>query len=269
MNINKMKIQDITPYLKKDISKDIFIFDCLESTNETAKTPEYSKAKHGTIIIADTQTAGKGRMGRTFLSPPNCGLYITFILHPDKINFTVPTLITAFAAVAVCEAIEKLTDKKPHIKWVNDIYLDTKKICGILTESVNTVDNTKHIILGIGINITPPPGDFPPELQSIAGTVFARNEAAITKSHLTGELINNILFPVNQYDENETLTKYKQRMPLLGKMIGYTQNNTTQEATATDIDSFGRLVVTKSDGTIDHLSSGEISIKPDENLHRC
>ena len=257
---NALSVQGMLPYLKYDISENIRIYDCLESTNKTAKKPEFSCAEHGTIIIAETQTAGKGRYGKSFHSPPDSGLYITFILHPEKLNFTTPTLITAFAAVAVCETIEATCCKTPQIKWVNDIFVNDKKICGILTESVNTPENKTHTILGIGINITDPPTGFPPEIQSTAGSLFGTSKTTITRNRLTAELINHILFTDDLFDEKMMLTKYKQRMFLLGKTIKVNDGDDSYEATALDIDDFGHLVVKTLKNKLVYLSTGEVSI---------
>jgi len=255
-------------YDLKDIFDNIHVFDCLESTNQTAKEPFFYFAEHGTIIIADNQTAGKGRYGKSFHSPPGCGIYITFILHPGKLFFSTPTLITAFAAAAVCETIEALCDKSPKIKWVNDIFLADKKICGILTESVNNPENIQQIILGIGINFSDPPEGFPAELQSIAGSLFGTSEPTLTRNHFIAELINNILFSEDLCNEKKMLDKYKEKMFLLGKSIMVNEADISYEAAAIDIDEFGRLVVKNSKNEIVHLSSGEVSIiyqnSPDE-----
>jgi len=257
---NVLSLQGMLPYLMHDISENIHIYDCLESTNKTAKEPEFSGAGHGTVIIAETQTAGRGRYGKSFHSPPGCGLYITFILNPEVLTFSTPTLITSFAAVTVCETIEALCEKSPKIKWVNDIFLNNKKVCGILTESVNTLDNTQHTILGIGINITAPAEGFPPELQSTAGSLFGTSKPTVTKNHFTAELINRILFSEDLYNEKKMLNKYKERMFLLGKSLLVKEPDASYEAVAIDIDEFGRLVVKNPENEIMHLSSGEISI---------
>ena len=258
---NSLSVHGMLPYLLYDISDDIRIFDCPESTNQTAKEPAYSSAKHGTIIIAETQTAGKGRYGKSFHSPPDCGLYITFILNPENMTFSTPTLITAFAAVAVCETIEAITDKSPKIKWVNDIFLADKKICGILTESVNTQENKRQIILGIGININDPSEGFPDELKTTAGSIFGTDKPSITRNNLAAELINRILFSSDLYDEKIMLAKYKYRMFLLGKVITVNETKSSYKATVLDVDGHGHLIVKTFENKIMSLSTGEVSIE--------
>jgi len=233
---NILSIQKIiehipSPY-NKQLKNRIFLFDTLESTNKTAKEIALSAAGNNnahysetgnintvcnTVIIANHQSVGKGTHGKSFFSPKNHGLYISFILDSKKIPSSDAALITVSAAVSVCEAIEALCDKKPKIKWVNDIYLENKKICGILTESVIGAEshNKPFIIQGIGINFSTPTSTFPTDLQNIAGSLFEENPAPITRNRLTAEIINRVLLPVSVYSteqtENQIREKYNHR----------------------------------------------------------
>ena len=256
--------QGIQPFLSaKNVSANIIVHEMLESTNKTAKELAISGAQHGTVIIADSQSAGVGRYGRQFHSPPGHGIYMSMILHPARIRFATPTLITSFAAVAVCEAVEAVSGAKPQIKWVNDIFLDGKKICGILTEAAIDFEGggTQWIILGIGINFSTPIADFPSDLQQIAGAVFANVTPPTSRNHLIAEIMNRITEPCS---EKDMLDKYRKRLMMLGKDIVVIGSGAGEpyEAKAIDIDSTGRLVVAKRDsGEIISLSSGEISIR--------
>jgi len=260
-----LSVQSILPYLShssKIVTPErIHIYDSLESTNITAKEMAQTGAEHDTIVIANYQTAGKGRQGKTFHSPPDHGLYMTIILHASELSFSTPTLVTALAAVSVCEAIESIVNKAPQIKWVNDVFLDGKKICGILTESVSMPDSpgVQRIILGIGVNFSTPPAEFPEELQHIAGSLFGTEKPSITRNQLAAEIINRIISPDNQHNEKEMLEKYRKRMFLLGKKVTVTGTGETYEATAVDIDDTGQLVARKDNGEILLLSSGDIS----------
>jgi len=259
-----LSVEGMLPYLSQEkISEKIFIYDCLESTNKTAKEMAISDAEHGTVIIADSQTAGKGRYGRTFHSPPNHGLYMSLIIKPTQYRFSTPTLITAFSAVTVCEAIEAISDKRPKIKWVNDIFLNGKKICGISAEAITDFEsgNTQWIVVGIGVNYSTPATDFPEELRYIAGSVFGSDTPPTTRNHLAAEILNRFLTQVNQQDEKVMLEKYRQRMFMLGKTILVSGTAEPYEAIAEDVDSNGHLVVKKADGEILSLSAGEISIR--------
>jgi len=323
---NTLSVQGIISHLSQDIHKNVIVYDSLESTNITAKKLAKSGAEHGTVIIADHQSTGKGRHGRSFYSPSGCGLYMSFILHPDRFHFNTPTLITAYAAVAVCEAIESVTDKAPKIKWVNDIFLGDKKICGILTESVidpgssagsvtgsstggaigssagsatesntvnairssagsaigsNTGDNSGRNtggsisssfaktntswILGTGINFYTPPNGFPEDLQHTAGSLFDRTYPVglntITRNQLAAYVIDRILFTGSNRTDIEIISEYKRRMFLLGKAISVSGVEEAFDATAVDIDDFGRLIVRDNSGKLISLSAGDVSIK--------
>jgi len=258
-----LSVQRMLPYLLLDISKKVFIYDSLESTNKAANDMIASGAEHGTVIIANSQTAGKGRYGRVFHSPPVNGLYMSLILHPSRFNYSTPTLITASAVVSVCETIEAVTSKAPQIKWVNDILLNRKKICGILTEATGSAQNreSQWLIVGIGINVRTPEADFPEELREIAGSIFDADEPAVTRNQLAAEIVNRIALNENQYKEKEMLEEYKQRMDMLGKTVLVTEAAKTYEAVAMDIDEKGRLLIKKGNNEITILTTGEIRVQ--------
>ena len=261
-----LSIQGMLPFLSnKDISKNISLFPSLESSNTTAKELAIAGAGHGTIIIADSQSAGRGRYHRSFYSPSGHGIYISFILRPSKYNLANnPTLITSYAAVSVCQAIEATTEKKPKIKWVNDIFLEEKKICGILTEAITDFEtgNMQWIVLGIGINYTTPASGFPKEIKHIAGAVFSNNKPTITRNRLAAELINRILDFEVAWDRDNILAQYKERLFILGERVAVTESNGASfDAVAIDIDNTGRLIVKKDGGEILSLSAGEVSLK--------
>jgi BirA family biotin operon repressor/biotin-[acetyl-CoA-carboxylase] ligase len=259
-----LSVEGMLPYVSREnISEKVFVYDRLESTNKTAKEMAVSGAEHGTVIIADCQTAGKGRYGRAFHSPPGHGLYMSLILQPMQYCFHTPTLITAFSAVSVCEAIEAISRKTPKIKWVNDIFLDGKKICGILTEGVTDFEsgNIQWIVVGIGVNYSTPAMGFPEDLRHIAGSVFGTDAPPATRNRLAAEIVNRIVTQENQPDEKIMLEKYKQRMFMLGKNVLVTGAAGTYEATAVDIDNAGHLVVKNAAGEFVSLSAGEIRIR--------
>jgi len=259
-----LSVQGMIPYLSPDsILEKIFVYDRLESTNTTAKDMAVSGAEHGTVVIADYQTAGKGRYGRSFHSPPNHGIYMSFVLHPTHFYFSTPTLITAFAAVSVCEAIEAISDKTPRIKWVNDVFSNGKKICGISSEAITDFESggIQWIVAGIGINFNTPATDFPEDLRKSAGSLFEIDKPSVTRNHLASEVINRIVSSGIEYNEKEMLEKYKQRMFMLGKMVLVIGAAEPYQAVAVDIDDIGRLVVKKDNGELLSLSFGEISIR--------
>jgi BirA family biotin operon repressor/biotin-[acetyl-CoA-carboxylase] ligase len=265
MNTNdKLSIQKMLPFLSdKSISGKIHIYASLESTNDAAKELAASGAKHGTVVIADYQSAGKGRYGRSFYSPPGYGIYISFILRqtPEQLD-GIPTLVTASAAVSVCEAIETTTGKAPQIKWVNDIFLDGKKICGILTEAVTDFENksTQWIVVGIGVNFTTPEAGYPEEIKDTAGSLFNDSKPAITRNRLAAEIVNRILSFDNKYDNKTMLAEYRKRLMMLGQKVFVAGPGLSYEAVAIDISDDGHLIIEKENGETLSLASGEIRI---------
>jgi len=210
------------------------------STNLVAKE-KLAELPHGSAVFAEEQTAGRGRFERAYYCPPNTGIYMSVVLHdvPDI------TLTTPAAAVAVCRAVMKLTDRKPQIKWVNDILLDGRKLCGILSEAVNG-----SVIAGIGINFTT---DFAkhPELNAVS--LFGTYETpTCTREELAQCVIDEL---VGLVAKPAFMPEYRELSCLIGQDISYVQNNETRFGTATGVDNQGRLIV----GGIT-LSSGEVML---------
>ncbi|MCL1842777.1 MAG: biotin--[acetyl-CoA-carboxylase] ligase [Defluviitaleaceae bacterium] len=268
---------DMPLFEKSDAQINIHVFPTIDSTNTEAKKMAVAGAEHGTVVIADQQTAGKGRYGRSFFSPSGHGVYMSFVLHMSRIWLSVPTLVTSFSAVAVCRAIEAVSNKKPRIKWVNDVFIDGKKVCGISTEAVTDYESgeIQWIVLGIGVNLSAPEGGFPENLKNIAGSVFSKEEhksgkdpgnLTITRNQLAAEIIKRIFFLENKGEQTETkmLADYKSRLLMLGEKI--TVSSATgaagkaYKATALDIDNIGRLIVKTEKGETVHLSAGQISV---------
>ena len=259
---NFLSVQGMIPFLSnKETSHNISIHATLESTNKTAKELAISGAEQGTIIIANCQTAGKGRYGRNFFSPPDSGIYMSFILRPSRHDWiTNPTLITAFAAVSVCKAIEVTTGKTPQIKWVNDIFLDGKKICGILTEGITDFEsgNMQWIIVGIGINFITSDLGLPDEIKHIAGALFPENKPTITRNKLAAEVVNHLTTFENKGDGKTMLLEYEKRLMMIGERVVITGHHEPFEAIVHGIDHMGRLIVERTDGKILTLAFGEI-----------
>lgn len=259
-----VSIQGIKPFLSpqsKLYAEKIKIYKTLESTNKTAKEMAVAGAEHGTVIIADSQTKGRGRYSRSYFSPSG-GLYMSIILRPEVLNFENPTSVTAFAAVAVCEAIESISEKTPEIKWVNDILIDGKKVCGILTEAVTDFESGSldWIVLGIGINVYIKTEDFPDDLQTSATSIFPNEKMFGVRNKLSAEIINRILGYDITPREAEIFRKYKNRLAILGNQVTVIQNKNEYKATVIDIDAAGHLVVKNENGEIITVSSGEIRV---------
>ncbi|MCL1845992.1 MAG: biotin--[acetyl-CoA-carboxylase] ligase [Defluviitaleaceae bacterium] len=261
-----LSAQGITAHLNFKAPPEISIHAEAESTNILAKQAAVSGAEHFTIILAERQTAGKGRRGKSFFSPPGCGIYMSFVLRPPMIWLDVPTLITVFAAVAVCEAIETVCGKHAKIKWVNDIFLGGKKICGISNEAGTDFQSgeVSWIVTGIGVNFRAPEGGFPEEIRQIAGAVYDNPDETppVTRNCLAAEIIKN-MSRISGSKSFDFLEKYRSLQMLLGEKITIHGTATPEITTATalDIDACGQLVVQTESGEIISLSSGEVSVR--------
>ena len=256
-----LSIQGLLPYLSDEsFARRIKVYKSLESTNKTAKEMAIDGCEHGTVIIADGQTSGRGRYGRSFYSPPGSGLYMSFVLRSRFLDLPSPTLITAASAVAVCRAIETVAGVKPVIKWVNDILLDGKKICGILTEAVTDFESggIDWIAVGIGINIDT--NGFPGELSQAAASIFPDKTGGAVRNRLAAEIVNMFLSSGAWLNDEETYREYKDRLTLLGRAITVLRGDEAFEALALDVDETGRLIVKMPDGSLAALSSGEVSV---------
>ena len=242
-------------YEKVGAILDIFVYDEIDSTNSEAKRLLADGKKEPFLVIADSQSAGRGRFGRDFFSPSKTGVYMTLVVSP-KIQTNAPVTITAAAAVAVSRAIKKLTGKNVQIKWVNDIFLNEKKVCGILTEAVADIESGtfKNIIIGIGINLTTE--DFPPELSQIAGSV-----GCVNRVELISEVRSELLGFVENISDNGFIKEYRDLSCVIGEDIVFYKDNEKFIGHASDIDDSGGLIVKLAEGRTEILRSGEISIR--------
>ena len=245
--------------IKKLISGniDVFAYDCVSSTNILAK--EWgANSKNEALFIAESQTNGRGRMGRTFYSPESSGIYMSLLLRPT-IKFEDYTLITTAAAVSVAKAIEAVTQCETKIKWVNDIFLNGKKVCGILTEGVFEEKNT-FAVLGIGINLFEPKGGFPEEISQIAGGIFHEKCSDDTKTELVAKVINNFYKFYYNLPQKAFLEDYRKKDMLYGKTVSYLKNGTLFSGMAQGITDNLELKVIDNSGNTHLLSSGEVTI---------
>ena len=235
-------------------------YGCVSSTNDIIK--ELAKDNAEILVVATEQTAGRGRRGRSFFSPKGTGLYMSILLRPEA-SPELSALITTAAAVATARAIEKNAGVKADIKWINDVYINGKKACGILCESKLSPENSlEYIIVGIGINLCHPKDDFPEEIRDIATSVFGkRTPDEDTVCHLCADIVNGLFEYTDDISSRAFLEEYKSRLFMLGKEITVITPNETYLATASDIDSDAHLTVTLQDGEKRTLSAGEISIR--------
>ena len=238
----------------------VYVYDTLESSNRTAKLLALDGAVHGTLVLTAHQTAGRGRLGRSFESPAGKGVYLSVVLRPDLHTASAQTLTIA-AAVAVCRAVEKLCGIRLGIKWVNDLYYQGKKVCGILTEAGTDMESgqLEWLVVGIGLNLTTTPADWPDELGRTAGSLFPGGPAPVSRAALAGAIARELLALCPGFD---CLDEYRARCFVPGHWVTVCTRTETYAARALAIDDCGRLVVEREGGRREALLHGEVSIRP-------
>ena len=235
------------------------IHECLPSTNATAKALAEGGAAEGTVVLASSQTQGRGRLGRSFCSPNGTGVYMSIVLHP-RLAAEKALMITTAAAVAVCRALERLGADTPRIKWVNDIYCCDRKVCGILTEAVfDGAGGLSYAVLGIGINVCEPDGSFPEDLAHIAGAAFPRG--AVTREQVIAAVIDAFFEEYVCLEEGCFIEEYRARSLLADRSVTVITPNGNRDALALGVDEACRLCVRYADGSEEALSSGDVSVR--------
>lgn len=239
-------------------------YETVESTNTLAKQLAAEGAPHGTVVIADSQTGGRGRMGRHFHSPSGCGIYYSLILRPDCKAEELMHL-TCAAGVAACDAVEAVTGFRPGTKWINDLVFEGKKLGGILTElSISPADGkVQYAVIGIGINCNHKREDFPPELQEIATSLAMVTKNTCDRARLCAALTEALWKMSNELISNKAaiMTRYRKDCITTKKPVVILRGEEKRYATALSVDDDGGLLVAYEDGATETVSSGEVSVR--------
>lgn len=238
-------------------------YDSVDSTNTILRTRAEDGAPEGTVIIAGSQTAGRGRMGRSFYSPDGTGLYMSLLLRPE-----LPTqeslLITTCAAVAVAESIEHEMDKPAQIKWVNDVFVDGGKVCGILTEAVADPDTgrLRYAVLGIGVNITAPEEGFPEELRGVASALLPFGDSGELRERLAAGILDSFMGYYKNLTDKSFLEAYRSRSMIDGREVWLiSRDGSRRSARVLGIDDNFQLMVDSGNNGVEKVIFDEISIK--------
>lgn len=240
------------------------IHKTVASTNIIARELAINGAESGTVVIAEEQTSGYGRNGKSFFSPYGTGIYMSIILNLEKEKKIFnSSFITTAAAMAVSKSIEEISNENTQIKWVNDVFINGKKVCGILTEGAFSFEDGKldYAVIGIGVNVNFPKDGFPKELNNIAASINSKNNAnSNTKSDIRNILVAKILENLYDYYFNDVnfYEEYKKRSFLIGKKVSININNKEHIVKVLDIDKTFALVAKFQDGKIDKIVSGSI-----------
>ena len=236
----------------------MYQYEVTDSTNTRAKELALEGAPHGTVVIADCQTGGRGRLGRSFHSPGGNGVYMSMIFRypcaPEQLLH-----LTCAAAVAACDAVEAAVGFRPGIKWTNDLVSGSKKLAGILTELISLSGETVAIV-GVGINCTQKTADFPPDIQSFAGSLSMISGQPVDRHKVALALIDALL-RMDLSCQEEMMAAYRRDCVTLGKDISLVRGDEVRHGHAMDIDDRGALVVRFADGHTEAVNSGEVSIR--------
>lgn len=257
--------QNIAPALRDCVvGSSLLLLQSVDSTNSEVKRRAATGAAEGLVVLSNHQTAGRGRSGRSFHSPEGGGLYLSVLLRPSLPPDAVANL-TAWVAVAVCDGIQAACGVRPQIKWTNDLILNGKKLCGILTELGldQITGKPDYLVVGVGINVNQTPDSFPEELRSIATSLSTELDRKVDPDQLAVEIIRSLdrmyaQFPAGKSDY---LEKYRADCLTVGKPVQLITPAATREAFATGIDDEFRLLVEYPDGTTDAISTGEVSVR--------
>lgn len=235
-------------------------YDQIDSTNAKAKMLAQAGATHGTCILAGSQSAGRGRMGRSFSSPEGMGVYLSLILRPNCPPEQLMHL-TCAVAVAMCRAVEQTAGIRPGIKWINDLVIGKRKLGGILTELSIQNGTVDYAIVGIGINCRQLEPDFPQELQSIATSLRLATGKEIEPAAMAAAMIRQLWQMELFTGKDKIMTAYKENCITLGQDVQLLRMDQIRYGKATDLDENGCLVVEFPDGSREAIGSGEASIR--------
>ncbi len=252
-----LNICDSVDLKKRNIS--VESFNSIDSTSAQARRYAEGGAHTPALFVANTQSCGRGRLGRSFFSPADTGIYLTLLLDVSDDEPHSIAALTSAVAVAVRSSVQKLCQSPCQIKWVNDIYADGKKVCGILAESFFS-RSRRYVAIGVGVNVTS--SDFPEEIRQIAGGL-CKNAAADTRRELALMLTCRI-FDIYQRlcsGDFSHMEEYRKYSLVLGERVIFTRNGVSQTGIATKIDNDGALSVTLDGGEAVLLQSGEITLR--------
>ena len=260
---NVLTEAEIRRFLQKD--RPLHCFDTMDSTNTYARRIAWEGAADGTAVIADCQTAGRGRMGRSFQSPRGKGIYLSVLFRPGLPPERLMP-VTALAGLAVCSAVERLCGVRPGLKWPNDPVLGSRKLCGVLTEMAleGETGRVLHLVVGIGVNVLHGPEDFQDEVADIATSLRMELGRSVSRPHLTAlllEELDRVYGALCAGELEELLAAYRRDCVNLGKTVQLIGPEGRETVTAVDVDEGFGLVVQLPDGSRKTVRSGEVSVR--------
>ncbi|WP_312575745.1 biotin--[acetyl-CoA-carboxylase] ligase, partial [Clostridium sp.] len=259
-----LRYEEVEEYLQtKYIGRNILHYNTIDSTNKAAKSLAIEGIEEGTVIVSEEQTSGRGRLGRSWVSPKSSGIWMSIILKPN-ISPMMASRVTLIGAAAVHKALEEINiDAK--IKWPNDIVLNNKKLCGILTEMSGEMDKLNYIVMGIGLNVNLDEEDFSDELKNMATSLKIEKNEHINRKELFGKILNNFEILYDEFKNHgniaSTVNICRKNSLLLGKEVRVINGMKTVTVKALDLDEDGELLVEYEDKSKGKIISGEVSVR--------
>ncbi len=252
----------LSAYLPAGRLNGVLCLDTVDSTNKRLREMACENAPAGQVVLANGQTQGRGRLGRSFLSPEGKGIYLSYLFDLAHQQGDVAS-ITAWVAVSVCNAIENVCGVRPGIKWVNDLLLNQKKICGILTEALAEGGCVRQAVIGIGVNVNESEEDFPQELRPIASSLGLWAGCPFCRAQLAAEIIRELDAMAAAWpgEKQRYLTAYRSGCVTVGKAIRVISSQGERPGVATAVQDDFSLAVNYDDGSSASLSSGEVSVR--------
>ena len=242
--------------------RNVCYFDSTDSTNIQAKKLGEGGGVHGTLVVAGQQTSGKGRRGRGWESPLGTSIYMTILLRPDFAPSKAP-MLTLVMAMSVAEAIREKTGAEGLIKWPNDIVLNGKKICGILTEMSAEIDYINHVVIGVGINVNTE--SFPEEISAAATSLRAETGECYRRAEIVAAVMERFEQNYSIFQEcgsfKELKDRYNEMLVNIGREVLILEPGHEYKALALGINETGELLVKKEDGTVAEVFAGEVSVR--------
>lgn len=262
--MDQLTVGEISSNFKRKKERNLVCLESTDSTNLRVKEMAAAGAESGTVIVANEQTAGRGRLGRSFQSDKNTGIYLSMLVRP-KVGIEHLAEITAWVAVCVASAIEEVAKQSPGIKWVNDVVMNGKKVCGILTELSLEAEsgNVEYIVVGIGINVHNKTTDFSEEIREVASSIDEQSGQVVNRAKLCAAIIENLeeMFLVWPNNKELYLKYYREHSVTTGKKVKLLRGGEEKQAFCEEVTEQFHLLVRYEDGTYEDVSSGEVSVR--------
>jgi BirA family biotin operon repressor/biotin-[acetyl-CoA-carboxylase] ligase len=240
----------------------VHFYDHLDSTSSRVRELARAGAPAGTLVVADGQSGGRGRKGRSWFSPPGVNLYFSILLRPEGMEHRHVPLITLMAGVALCRGLQPLLkDRRATLKWPNDVVIGEQKVAGILTEVSTTGRQVDYVILGVGVNVNQPTEMWPPELQAHATSLYAETGVVYPRGHVLFQVLSHLgagYAKLLRGERDGCVAAWKRVSSTLGKPVRVQSGQEQITGIARDVDAAGALVIERPDGTWHTVSAGNI-----------